>query len=206
MFQRLEMFIKDCDAYDASNFSKVMVVCCYIPFYSYIFFGLLSYYNRTAYHFFLWNALFLNGFVLMFLSAVLPAAKNTNATCSSREIDKPCEESSIVATVSVFILLYQWLHLSSIDLANHNTTPALTLDQPSSKISSKLPFVLFIYNGLTISALLHLKLYNIEEVLIGVLSGVMAGSLIVFFVFFLKKSRADNKHIDTVVTCLRLKD
>jgi hypothetical protein len=164
MFARLEYFILNCTEYTPSPVGKVMVVLCYIPMYTYIFFFIVTYYERTLYHFFLWNGLFFNGIAMVLLGMILPNSRNNHATCASRLTDKPCTESSIVCCVSAYLLLSV-----SVSRGEH-----VNAKDWSYRITMYLCGVC-IYISSTIISLLYLKLFNWEEIILGAAVGLLSG-------------------------------
>lgn len=196
-YLRLEAFIKDCDQFTPTPISRFMVICCYMPFFTYIFFGLQYRWKNTLYYFFLWNSLFLSGGLLILFGLALPEIKNKNATCASRDSDRPCEESSIVCCVSSYVLQVQLYHL-------HKAKDVNAFACLSDKIKKSLLFIC-VYIFLTFASLVYLGLYNWEEILFGSIVGISSGVFTGFVYTYLLSKKLEHKLFQNFLSILYLK-
>lgn len=197
IYLRLEAFIKDCEQYSPTPVSRFMVMCCYIPFYTYIFFGIQYRYRNTLYYFFLWNSLFLNGGVLILFGLALPEIKNTNATCASRDSDRPCEESAIVCCVASYILQVHLYHLQN---AYNDFVLAAKM---RNKVKKSL-VIISVYIFLTFASLVYLGLYNWEEVMVGAIIGSMCGLFTSFIYTYLLSKKLEHQLFQKIITIFYL--
>ena len=196
IYLRLESFIKDCEYFSPTPLSRFMVICCYIPFYTYIFFGLQYRYKNTLYYFFLWNSLLLNGGLLILFGLALPEIKNKNAKCASRDSDRPCEESAIVCCVSAYVLQVHLFHLQK-------AREMQTMQHLQQKIKKSLVFI-SLYIFLTFASLVYLGLYNWEELLVGAIIGICSGLLTSFVYTYLVSQKLEHRLFQKFISILYL--
>jgi len=155
-FNRLELFIKECEIYEASWAEKVAVVMTYNALFVYIFFGITAVYtNRTLFHYLLWTGFTLTSIGVTAASEWLPMGSLTPAVCSQTGITV-CAEASILAYVLLFFFFYHLNHVES----GWGYTGFL--------------FLMLMVMGMTsFMSLLVLELFTMEEIGVGSIIGAV---------------------------------
>jgi hypothetical protein len=166
----------------------------YAPFFTYIFYFILAYYNRTLYHFFLWNGIVLNGLILIITGLTLPSTANNTAVCASRVENTPCSEVAIVSCVSSYILVCM--------NAKGSEATAPSPVHTSSNIAKCL--FLFTYVCTTTISVILLSLANWEEVFVGLAVGVLCGLVTAFVAVYYVSPKTKHKHTKSVLEFLQV--
>lgn len=169
-FDRLERFIRECPHYEGDAVSHIMVVASYLPLFTWAFVFVIAAYDRTSFHVLLTSGLFVCDWVAWLLRNVWagvtgPGLDDTNMCASAFLRSRPCHEAAIVWFVFVYYIGYDLFFLHRLRFYK-----VCCFSVP--KMAFKL-VLLFVYGVLACWSQTYLRLFNINEVLIGAGIGFM---------------------------------
>jgi hypothetical protein len=160
-FWRLELFIKDCDKYHGDLISQILVLMSYCGLYVYVFLCVVAIYDRSLFHVIAWSGILLTEMLMSVITPASGGSQDLYSVCNPHTEGTPCRSTGLVAFVCAFYMLFEvWLG--------------------DRQLTAFIIQIIWYFFFLILASVAQLRLFifNIYEVLLGVVIGGLCGILL----------------------------
>lgn len=161
--QEWECYIQaNCRAYTGTFIEQAAIAPAHFPMFAYLLIFFLTFYDRSVFHVVLSIGLTINGIIISLLSIGLQAGRIIDTGCRLTVAATPSDDVSVLWFIFLYCLAYD-LRLDGWRIYRCFST-----------------WITFVAAGLTVAAQLILSLYDVTEIIAGLMLGLLNATWLSF--------------------------